>query len=676
MISILGTTVQARRRFLEFRCHGPGVHITKHLDGRLRGSCSWMMQRAAGATICGEDVRHLRALTSRAVSCSPVLLGMVKECLAQRLVACRLGSLKPQIANDLPRNHNPATPPCPRSWYWLQCRQATYVSSKSTSACKLHRCTPRCLTKRVRCRYGKRIREVYRLWQGAEGNIKGKVLVLEAILSRTAVQLEFLKRVAGSMGEEHCRVHLQVLETLKSHLRMAAVKIESVLKSDSKSGVKPVKYLFLHNEIEESMAQLEQWQRVFDPTWYLILRIGDKVIDAELAKPPDQMQPEETDSLSLSGTTAASVDVLAPAKKLRSSLTGGGLRADAHIYLPEDGLDWQRATPIAYSTTRLIPRASKGQRVFAVDTIDCTKGVDLSQTRADAEALAKKLDQIDPGTFGLLSCHGLVKQKQPESRRVASISLIFQMPASEREPVSLRSTLLHSAKDSLSRTLAIARQLARAVSFVHTCDFVHKNIRPETVLMFPDEAATPPCALGATYLVGFDSFRNVRFQTLRRGDAAWERNLYRHPSRQGIFAQEEYIMQHDVYSLGVCLLELGLWESFVRYEADNESEGDSGDPTALPSESLGLSAGDFEFSDGAGMQQLSRIKHHLVDLARARLPARMGDKYTAVVLSCLACLDEGNEDFGSDGEMRDDDGVLIGVRFIEKVLLKLGNISM
>ena len=28
-------------------------------------------------------------------------------------------------------------------------------------------------------------------------------------------------------------------------------------------------------------------------------------------------------------------------------------------------------------------------------------------------------------------------------------------------------------------------------------------------------------------------------------------------------------MQHDVYSLGVCLLEIGLWRSFVAYSSDS-----------------------------------------------------------------------------------------------------------
>ena len=32
-------------------------------------------------------------------------------------------------------------------------------------------------------------------------------------------------------------------------------------------------------------------------------------------------------------------------------------------------------------------------------------------------------------------------------------------------------------------------------------------------------------------------------------------------------------MQHDIYSLGVCLLEIGLWRSFVYYEGEDSSDG-------------------------------------------------------------------------------------------------------
>jgi hypothetical protein len=70
-----------------------------------------------------------------------------------------------------------------------------------------------------------------------------------------------------------------------------------------------------------------------------------------------------------------------------------------------------------------------------------------------------------------------------------------------------------------------------------------------------------------------------------------------------------------------------------------------------------------------------KVKEYLVALARERLPGRMGDRYTTVVLHCLTCLDKDNTIF--DGEtMRDEDGVVVGVRFIEKVQLALGEISL
>ena len=250
---------------------------------------------------------------------------------------------------------------------------------------------------------------------------------------------------------------------------------------------------------------------------------------------------------------------LSAAQKFRGTVLRES-EAEMHISLSEDGLDWQKATTVAYSTTRLVPRTDlKKQRTYTVDTIACTPGLDVARTRADVETLAKKLSKVDSSTFGLLSCHRLIKRKNPKTRQLDYLNLVFDLPQKGgRRPASLRHHLLNSSNLSLTRILSTARQLAGAVSFVHACDFVHKNIRPETVLVFPDKEAASPYALGSGYLLGFDSFRSVNFHTLRTRDAAWDRNLYRHPSRHGVFAQDTYRMQHDVYSLGVCLLEQGL----------------------------------------------------------------------------------------------------------------------
>ena len=114
-------------------------------------------------------------------------------------------------------------------------------------------------------------------------------------------------------------------------------------------------------------------------------------------------------------------------------------------------------------------------------------------------------------------------------------------------------------------------------------------------------------------------------------------------------------MQHDIYSLGVCLLEIGIWDSFVLFEAKRAAAS-----KVLPK--------DVEKNEKAyGVAE--KVKECLVELALDKLPSKMGDKYTEVVVNCLTCLDEDNVDFGDPSEFQDEDSVHIGVRYIEKVRL-------
>ena len=47
----------------------------------------------------------------------------------------------------------------------------------------------------------------------------------------------------------------------------------------------------------------------------------------------------------------------------------------------------------------------------------------------------------------------------------------------------------------------------------------------------------------------------------------------------------------------------------------------------------------------------------------------MGNRYTEIVLQCMQCLDDDNVDFGDAEEFRDSEGIMISVRYIEKVSL-------
>lgn len=331
---------------------------------------------------------------------------------------------------------------------------------------------------------------------------------------------------------------------------------------------------------------------------------------------------------------------------------------------------------------------------YIIDTVQVGPSVRPRDVLEDVSKLAVKLAQADPLAFGLLNCKGVIPvQNQsiesPASSRSSSSSrsrhnyssfqLVFRLPDHVSVLQSLRQLLLGSDEHiSLSRKLRIARELAKAVYCVHTFAFVHKNVRPESILCHEDEGASRSHA----FLVGFDAFRAADGGTVMTGDMSRERNVYRHPLRQGFDPAERYRMQHDIYSLGVCLLEIGLWESFVEYNSEDE---DAGRPRArfgnhyyrfkewLAEKDKATTR---EKRPANTFQALAfSLKEYLVEQARIRLALRMGDKYAHVVLSCLACLDHENEGFG--GQEADNVGDdTVAIHFAGTILNDLDHISM
>ncbi|KAF8982761.1 hypothetical protein BDQ17DRAFT_1378503, partial [Cyathus striatus] len=82
-----------------------------------------------------------------------------------------------------------------------------------------------------------------------------------------------------------------------------------------------------------------------------------------------------------------------------------------------------------------------------------------------------------------------------------------------------------------------------------------------------------PFHLGTAYLMGFDFARKEDEASSRTGDDEWNKNLYRHPERYGIHPEANFNMLHDIYNLGVVLLEIALWRSFVACKFTDKTTG-------------------------------------------------------------------------------------------------------
>ncbi|PQE23857.1 HET-s domain protein [Rutstroemia sp. NJR-2017a BBW] len=497
-------------------------------------------------------------------------------------------------------------------------------------------------------KYGKILIDTSASFKNAEAEVDERVLSVKSYWKRTCTQLDFLKQIWMTLDEEHQNIQNQILKVLVGKLKIAISKLENLLKkrrSSHEAGVHQIakvrrwKYIFVKPYLDEIIEDLASWQKMFDPSWFLILRVSNSLIDRELSR------------------DGSAVSSFPGVRDFRASAREQPLRQKS-VFLPGTGLDYSTLRTISFASVK-VAQTSDMSRWFLIDSVPYDSDGDLNLQTQDVRELARKLSYTDLLNLGLLQCRGVIRVLKPDKRTLSSFDFVFRIPNGlSNEPQSLRGCLLAQANHTLTERVKIANQLAKSISYIHTLGFVHKTIRPETILVFQDNKSI----LGSTFLVGFERFRAADGRTRRAGNSAWEVNLYHHPQRQGAIAEESYVMQHDIYSLGVVLLEIGMWDSFVCYK------NDAADP--IPGTSLDISLQHPAF------RSPTLMKEHLVALAERALPKRMGERYKDVVVNCLTCLDEVNMDFGDPDEFVDEDGVLIGVRYIEKVCTYISKFEM
>ncbi|KAI9790681.1 MAG: hypothetical protein M1833_001770 [Piccolia ochrophora] len=201
-------------------------------------------------------------------------------------------------------------------------------------------------------------------------------------------------------------------------------------------------------------------------------------------------------------------------------------------------------------------------------------------------------------------------------------------------------------KPSLGDRFLLAHTLSLTVANIHGSGWVHKNIWSRGILCFP--TTTPGTSSSSTtitgtqphllpYLTDWGFARPTTAGTDLRADFEVEPNLYRHPDRQGK-PTYQFTKQHDMYALGVVLLEIGLWTTvskiFAKDIHDHEKSG------SLP--------------------KGREVRKGLVSLAETELTKQMGTAYAGAVVACLK---------GQFGVKNDDmNQTSLSIAFTEKVV--------
>ncbi|KAH8597416.1 hypothetical protein B0O99DRAFT_617450 [Bisporella sp. PMI_857] len=516
-------------------------------------------------------------------------------------------------------------------------------------------------------KYGTKLVKRCENYKHAQQEAKEFLITIELNWLKTEAQIAFLRSIADTLDEKYLAIQCHILSELEGKLKTATLTLDQLIKSKERgivlmSAGKKLLYAFKKDSLQVIVEDLEKWQARFDPCWMLIMRLDSRYIDDQLFK--ETRKPAAAQSQFI--------------------LTAGEIREAARANLADSPAVEATRLDNNLSNVEVLPYSqvlrawdSRSSSVL-VDRMRCVPFADIEETTKDARKLALILQKVDSKTFGLLKCEGIIEEHENivdrfgDTRMSPIFNFVFRIPHDIQNPRSLRSILQEAAPYPLNERLDLAKKLAHSVLYVHTARFVHKSIRPETIIIFEDSMSV----IGSPFLLGFEKFRPADGQTYMVGDGDWEKNLYRHPKRQGVLPEDQYQMQHDAYSLGVVLLEIGLWSSFVSYLNTH------GQNTAVPSNSLSVLQVEEEKHP---RRRAYKNKQVLEGLAEQNLPRIIGRKYTDVVLLCLRCLDEGDSAgfelvparqkliSTSDGVGDDID---IGLQFVHNVLDRIQGISI
>ena len=280
-----------------------------------------------------------------------------------------------------------------------------------------------------------------------------------------------------------------------------------------------------------------------------------------------------------------------------------------------------------------------------------SKPYDISRketVKKNIQILVQKLHQAE-GQQGILQLIGF-RDEPRISDTQGAFQLVFTYPSLGQTPKSLTSLLkTNPDKPSLNLRIGLCYDLATAVLQTMTLGLVHKNVRPENILLSSTKSfvhATHENTLDV-FLVGWQYARQLEGgATNLKGETSLQRKVYQHPERQLVEAEKRYSMAHDVYSLGVCMIEILTWKSLLpAIESPTIS-----DEFIAAFRSLDLE----EDASEPFTRDAYQVQKTLISMCTQYIPVEAGEKMAVLVKDFLTCL---NDQKDEDGQKDDNNEV-------------------
>jgi hypothetical protein len=373
----------------------------------------------------------------------------------------------------------------------------------------------------------------------AEEEAKDLLVAIESNWVKMETQIQIMKIVAPNLNKRLWDMQAQVLSQLEGKLKTASLTIEQLLsqKRDEDKSRKIRKDVWKHTDADIAtvvkgltgmsrsakakfslkmealynvLDEIEKWQARYDPGWILIMQMSIGSIDAELHREDQKAKPDQ-------------IPIIKAAKGLRNAVRENHDATDRDqkpIWIEAQQLNLNpQQVP---SSTVQISNLPDEKEMIIIDNFVINPKADLVLTTKAVRNLARLLAEVDPSTFGLLRCRGVIKVPKPGSvETLFDFKFIFNVPNQLSNPQSLRAILLSEKPYPLDERLELAKKVTSSILFLHTVQFVHKNIRPETIIIFENEHSE----IGAPFLAGFEQFRLEDGFTFLSGDDLWQHNL-------------------------------------------------------------------------------------------------------------------------------------------------------
>jgi hypothetical protein len=476
-------------------------------------------------------------------------------------------------------------------------------------------------------KYGLFLKEKYDLYKSMDADMKLYDLIRNLVEGEMHDVLMFFTSIDSKLSDD---LHGQI-ESLLLQLKAELIGLRALVTAKPAAFFEKVKYsLRQAKEFRKRFTSLEEWHvRFLRRATVLVLfgnfspNIKDKTVEEAAARAVRRI------------------------KRIREAVTGADPEELYHGELPEEA----RLESFTNSTAVVLKNPGSPDSIIEFRPYGTSSDA-KNATRYIVQELASKMAGADPSTMGILRSLGFYDDTGAHRNRFV---LQFEIPKGKTNPKTLQDLLADdkNQKDlvhSLSDRVTLAKKIASGLLFVHAGGFVHKKVNPTNIFVFETENGAYPSHIGEPYLTGFDLVRKADQASARLATEDWKENIYLHPDRHRLQEGDEFTMLHDIYSLGVVLLEIAYWSSFTDLR--------------------GIGKYLLAKEDKSQLLGPDDLKRQYIRLAEKHIPPRLGSNYSELVKSCLEGLPNG------DGPPHVKTAVAVGSSYMEQVMGQLEQINL